>query len=92
MPSYTWNTEKNLTLVQTRGVGFEDVLVELLADRVLDDRRHPNRQRYPNQRLFIVSIRKYAYLVPYVQEGNTLFLKTVIPSRRETRRYLGGQS
>ena len=51
---------------------------------------HPNNATYPNQRLFIVMIDEYVYLVPYVENDDEIFLKTVIPSRKATRQYLGG--
>jgi hypothetical protein len=49
-----------------------------------------NAKDYPHQRIFIVRIGSYAYLVPYVEDEHGYFLKTVIPSRKFTRIYLGG--
>ena len=57
---------------------------------VLDLLEHPNRDRYPNQRVFIVNVEGYAYLVPFVEDEQEVFLKTIIPSRKATRDYLGG--
>jgi hypothetical protein len=56
---------------------------------LLDDVEHPKKEKYPNQRMFIVNIDDYAYLVPYVHSKNEIFLKTVIPSRKATKEYLG---
>jgi hypothetical protein len=55
----------------------------------LDDIKHPNDSKYPNQRLFVVKIDRYAYLVPYVENGEKIFLNTIIPSRKATKQYLG---
>jgi hypothetical protein len=55
---------------------------------LLDVVSHPNSLKYPNQRIFIVRIRNYVYLVPFVKTENELFLKTIIPSRAATKKYL----
>jgi len=83
-----WNAEKNEWLIQNRGVCFEQVLVALARDEALDVVQHPNQQKYPGQRIAIVKIGDYAYLVPYVEDDETLFLKTIIPSRKATEEYL----
>lgn len=59
---------------------------------MLDDIEHPNKTKYPNQRVFVVEVDEYAYLVPYVESDDEIFLKTVIPSRKATKQYLGGRS
>jgi uncharacterized DUF497 family protein len=83
-----WDDEKNRRLRSERGVSFEEVARAIEEDRVLDVLEHPNPERYPRQRLLVVEIEGYAFLVPFVQDGETLFLKTIIPSRRATRMYL----
>ena len=55
---------------------------------LLDELKHPNKEKYPNQLVFVVGLDGYAYLVPYVEETEYYFLKTVIPSRKATRDYL----
>lgn len=61
----------------------------LLGDGLLDDLEHPNKMKYPDQRIFVVNIDGYACLVPYVENEDVIFLKTVIPSRKATKQYLG---
>ena len=73
-----------------RGISFEDVVFALQSGGLLDDVVHPNKERYPNQRMFVVRIDDYAWLVPYVENGEEFFLKTVIPSRKATKRFLRG--
>jgi len=88
---YEWNSEKNILLIETRGVSFEEAIRSIREGGLLTDEPHPNAERYPNQRIMVVSIREYCYLLPYVQSGNTLFLKTLIPSRKMTKHYLKGK-
>ncbi len=59
---------------------------------LLDTIEHPNKKKYQNQRIFIVEINDYAYLVPFVEDERIIFLKTIIPSRKMTKKYLGGKS
>lgn len=88
MKHYRWNNEKNLKLKDQRGVSFEDVLFAIEKDRLLEDEEHPNSKTYEKQRMLIVEIDNYAYLVPYVENKNEVFFKTIIPSRKATRIYL----
>ena len=88
MKPINWNTTKNIRLKAERGVSFEEVLSAIARGGVLDVLDHPNTERYPNQRMFILRIRGYAYLVPFVETDDEIFLKTIIPSRKATRKYL----
>lgn len=88
MKHANWNTEKNIRLKAERGVSFEEVLSAMSHGGLLDVRDHPNTDRYPDQRMLVVRIRGYAYLVPFVETENEVFLKTIIPSRKATRNYL----
>jgi uncharacterized DUF497 family protein len=86
-----WDSDKNATLRKDRNVCFEDVLFALERGDLLDRLDHPNQAKYPGQRILIVKIADYAYIVPYVETDQYMFLKTVIPSRKATKRYLGHQ-
>jgi len=88
MKIFHWDNEKNEWLIKHRGVCFEQVVLLLEGQEILDVLEHPNQQKYPGQRIAIVRIDDYAYLVPYVQDGDDIFLKTIIPSRKATREYL----
>lgn len=89
MKTYTWNEEKNQRLKIERGVSFEQVLVHIAAGNLLDIIEHPHPEKYKGQRIFIVKMRDYAWLVPFVESENEIFLKTIIPSRKATKKYLG---
>lgn len=88
MKPFRWNPEKNELLKADRGLSFEGLVVAVEADGLLDVIEHPNKARYPHQKVLIVSIDSYVHLVPFVEEGDHFFLKTVIPSRKATRDYL----
>ena len=88
MKPFRWSHEKNETLKVERRISFEEVVLAIEANGLLDNLRHPNLAKYPNQSVFVVALDGYVYLVPYVEEPNGFFLKTVIPSRKATRDYL----
>ena len=92
MALYDWNIEKNEWLKRERKLTFEDVIYHLNHGGLLDTIKHPNQKEYPSQRIFIVNIEEYVYLVPFVEDEKTIFLKTLIPSRKMTKQYLGGNS
>ncbi len=88
---YKWNYEKNLKLKAERGISFEQVVMHIERGDILDVVQHPNQEKYPNQQLIVVDIDNYAYLIPFVEDENGKYLKTIIPSRKATRDYLGGK-
>lgn len=88
MKHFAWNSEKNAQLVKERNISFERVIYHIERNDILDIIRHPNSSKYPNQRMFILNIGNYAYLVPFVETDSEVFLKTIIPSRKATRKYL----
>lgn len=88
MKPFRWNHEKNEALKIERGISFEEMVLAIEADGLLDELRHPNPEKYPNQSVFVIALDDYIYLVPYVEEPDYYFLKTVIPSRKATRDYL----
>lgn len=88
MPRIAWNADKNQLLQQRRGVSFEEVAQIIEQDGPRAILAHHNPQRYPHQQLYIIVIRGYAYIVPVVETAEELFLKTIIPSRQMTRRYV----
>ena len=91
MKSINWNLDKNQQLADERGISFEDVVVYIQQGEMLDIVEHPNQEKYPNQRMFVLDIDDYVYLVPYVENRKEIFLKTIIPSRKATKMYLGGK-
>ena len=90
MKTFRWNHEKNEQLKVEREVSFEEIVLALEGDGLLDILQHPNESKYPNQRILVVTLDGYIYLVPFVEEADYYFLKTIIPSRKATRDYLAG--
>lgn len=88
MKPFRWNHRKNEALKIGRSISFEEIVLAIEADGLLDELRHPNPEKYPNQSVFVVALDTYVYLVPYVEESDYFFLKTVIPSRKATKAYL----
>jgi len=89
MKSINWSTEKSILLKSSRGLCFEDVVFYIERGEILDDYLHPNQQAYPGQRIMVIGVANYAYLVPYIENKEELFLKTIIPSRKATQQYIG---
>ena len=85
-----WNAEKNQALQSERGVSFEEVLACVENGGLLATLEHPNTGRYGNQKLWVVRMRTYAYLVPFVETDSEVFLKTIIPSRKANKQFLQG--
>ncbi len=90
MKVFNWNSEKNQQLIEQRSRSFEEAIFHIENGGLLDDISHPNAVDYPHQKIFIVEIDQYAYLVPYVETEEEIFLKTVIPGRKFTKLYLRG--
>ena len=72
-----------------RGITFEEVIFYIENGGLLDEIAHPNDQDYSHQRIFVVAVETYIYLLPYVESDDELFLKTILPSRKFTKIYLG---
>ncbi len=83
----SWNEAKNRWLQEHRQVTFEEIADALAEERLLDVFVHPNQKKYSHQRIFVVEVRAYVYLVPFVETDTELFLKTIIPSRKATKKY-----
>lgn len=91
MPIFTYSSEKNLKLIQERGISFEEIIAAIENDNLLDVLEHPNQDKYDNQKIYVIIAKNYVYLVPFVTdlEGN-IFLKTIIPSRKAKQKYKKG--
>lgn len=88
MKYFDWDIKKNEKLRETRNISFEQIVFAIANDKLLDTLEHPNSEKYPNQKLFVVEISDYAYVVPFIEDEEKYFLKTIYPSREATKRYL----
>lgn len=89
MKTYSWNPEKNELLKQDRGISFEEIVLNIHLGNEIDIYEHPNQEHYPGQKISVVLVEGYAYLVPFVESNEEIFLKTIIPSRKATKHYTG---
>lgn len=89
---FVWNNSKNILLKLERNVSFEEIVHLIEKKYVLDIIEHPNQDRYQGQKMYIIQIDNYAYLVPFIESEREIFLKTIIPSRKATKKYLRGRA
>jgi hypothetical protein len=90
--TFLWNVEKNTLLKAERQVSFEEVVLYIEMGFLLDVLEHPNQEKYKGQKIFVVQVDNYVYLVPFSETESEVFLKTIIPSRKATRKYLKGSA
>ena len=88
MKYFDWNPEKNKWLIEKRNISFERVVFYIEKGGLLDIIENTKRETYKNQKMFVLQMDKYVYLVPFVEDNRVIFLKTVIPSRKATKKYL----
>ncbi|MFA4924587.1 MAG: hypothetical protein WC557_10385 [Ignavibacteriaceae bacterium] len=88
MKCFEWNEEKNEKLKKERNISFEIIVSQIEMGYLLDVVEHPNKKKYEHQSIYVVEYEKYAYLVPFVEDDEKVFLKTIIPSRKTTKKYL----
>ena len=92
MKHYSWDPEKNEKLQRERGISFEDVIFHIGVGDEVDLFEHPNQVRYPGQKISVVLIEGYAYLIPFIESQDEIFLKTIIPSRKASKQYIGDRN
>ena len=92
MVYYNWNPKKNILLKEQRGISFEQVVLHIDKGDLIDVISHTNKNKYPHQKILIVKIKSYIYAVPFVEKNKERFLKTIIPSRKLTKKYLGANN
>ena len=85
---FDWNNEKNALLKKLRGISFEQTVQAIKDNRLITIIKHPNHRKYPNQKILLVEIQEYIYLIPCIETKSKIFLKTIFPSRKFTKKYL----
>lgn len=83
MKEIKWNLLKSERLKKTRGVSFE----EIIDAQLLTIKEHSKRE---HQEVMLFFYRQYVWVVPYVEEADYIFLKTLYPSRKLTKLYKKG--
>ncbi len=90
MRYFDWSTDKHEWLKERRDITFEEIVFHILRGGLLDVLEHPDKEQYSGQKIFVVNVEGYVYLAPYVETEQIVFLKSIIPSRKMTKKYLGG--
>lgn len=88
MKYYNWNTDKNEELKKSRNISFEEIVLAICSDSLIDIYEHPNQNKYPGQKIYAVDYKEYIFLIPFIETEKEIFLKTIIPSRKATKKYL----
>ena len=88
MKYFIWNSNKNEHLKRERDISFEQIVIQIEEGKLHDILEHPNQQKYEDQQIFVVELNEYIHLVPFVEDKEYVFLKTIIPSRKATKKYL----
>ena len=88
MKNFVWNEDKNEKLKRERNISFEIILLQIEAGKILDILEHPNSEKYQGQKIFVIEFEGYAFLVPFVEDEQKIFLKTIIPSRKAIKFFL----
>ncbi len=88
MKRIEWNKDKDKILIEGRKISFKLVAEIITNNDIVSVIKHPNQEKYPNQRMFLINIKNYIYMIPFVEDEEKIFLKTIIPSRKYTRDYL----
>jgi uncharacterized DUF497 family protein len=91
MKYFEWNEEKNEKLKNERNISFEIIVSQIELGHLLDIIEQPHKEKYSNQNIYVVEYERYSYLVPFVEDSDKVFLKTIIPSRKATKKYLEGE-
>ncbi len=89
---FNWDDRKNDFLRVKRGISFEEIILCIKEGFTIDILEHPNQSKYQNQKMFLVKRDDYIYAVPFVVDdrNDEIFLKTIFPSRKYTKKYLKG--
>jgi uncharacterized DUF497 family protein len=88
IPIYKFSPEKNLKLIEERGISFEEVIAAIENDQIIDILEHPNSEKYGDQKIYVIYLKEYVYLIPFVTDADdNVFLKTIIPSRKAKKKY-----
>ncbi len=88
MSTFVFSPEKNFKLIRERNISFEEIIAAIEVGQVVDILEHPNQEKYGMQQIYVISVKDYVYLVPFVEdEDGNKFLKTIIPSRKAKKKY-----
>lgn len=85
---YKFDSQKNRTLKKERSISFDEIIFYIEQGNLIDVIEHPNKKKYSGQRIYLVEVNNYVYLVPFYRVGNEISLITIFPSRKHTKKYI----
>lgn len=88
MKPVRFSEEKDRWLIEKRGIGFKEISQKIIKRRMIRIIKHPNKKKFPKQKMFLVRVKDYIFIVPFIEEENYIFLKTVYPSRKYIKKYI----
>lgn len=88
MKFFEWNEEKNRVLKESINISFEEIVLAIDTGQLLNVVEHHDKSKYPDQKLLIVEVQQYAFVVPFTVTEDTYFLKTIYPGRKATQKYI----
>ncbi len=88
MKFVAWDVQKNERLKIERRISFEEVIEAIVNEQIIGKFPHPNQERYPGQQVYVVAFDEYVYIIPFVEDEEKIFLKTIYPSRKYTKKYI----
>jgi len=88
--SFLWEDAKNSRLIGERGISFDEIVLYIMNGCLMDVIPNNNQEKYPRQRVFVVNVEGYIHLVPFDETEKEIFLRTIIPCRKATKKYLRG--
>ena len=90
--TFDWNEEKNTQLKEERGISFEEIIIAINDNKIIEILQNPKNEKYPHQKMYLINYNNYIYVVPFVKndEKDEIFPKTIFPSRFYTNKYLNG--
>lgn len=88
MFTFEYDPEKDQKLRQERNISFDEIIMLIHEGKLIDILDHPNQSQYAKQKIYVLDVDGYVWLIPYVQNDNRIFLKTAFPSRKHTKQYI----
>jgi len=85
---FIFSEEKSARLKLDRDFSFTEIIAYIESGYLVDVIDSPHQERYPGQKIYVVDIKGYIWLVPHDRKDGKIILRTAFPSRKATKAYL----
>jgi uncharacterized DUF497 family protein len=85
MKKFNYDLNKSEKLYTERGLSFEEIIALIESGHIIDVLEHPNQDKYHRQKIYLLDVNGYLWLVPFVETEDEIFLKTAFPSRKHNK-------